>query len=227
VATIDGVVAIILFIVFVSWSFVYFSQVFSSGTSFPMDEAVDSISGYVSSYLTLDSFEVPVSHSASGPQSNAVFYFDYIWPSEGAKNSTKVYNSSGAQLACNITGNRLYWQSDASAGENYFKISFSDKNVTMNCSGGVLGSPVNQTIPWSAVSKTRVSQEKVSDMTGTSYASFKNSLGIDRDFRVEVNISDAVTVYGLPLPNASSVYAKTTRHATEGGQQAELTVLVW
>lgn len=226
-ATIDGVVAVILFIMFVSWSFVYFSQAFSSGTDFPMEVTAESISGYIVSYLVLDSYEVPVSHNASGAQSNAVFYLDYIWPSDGAKNSTRVYNGSGSGLACNITGNRLYWLSNASAGSNYFRITYSNKNVTMNCSGGVLGTPINQTIPWSAVGKSRVSLEKVTDMAGTSYGSFKNGLGIDRDFRVEINISDSVTVYGLPLPNASSVYAKTTRHATEEGEQAEITVMIW
>jgi hypothetical protein len=138
-----------------------------------------------------------------------------------------VYDSGGTQLACNITGSRLYWQSDAVAGANYFTMTYSDKDVTLNCTGGDLGNPINKTIPRSAVGKSKVSQEKISDMTGTDYMAFRDNLGIDRDIRVEMNVSDSVTVYGLPTPNATSVYAKTTRHATEDGQQAEMIVMVW
>jgi len=224
---IDGIVAIMLFIVFVSWSFAYFFAVFPGQVPQTMAETADTVSGDVVSFLTVDFYEVPVRHTASGGAANAVFFFDYVWPNEGAKNSTRVYNNSGTPLACNITGNRLYWRSDVDAGANYFTVTYSDESGTMNCTGGGLGVPANRTMPWSAVMKGRLSWEKINSMASHGYPAFRESLGIDSDFRVVVNVSDSVTFYGPPTPNASSVYAKTTRHATEEGQQAEISVLVW
>jgi hypothetical protein len=226
-ASIDGVVAFVLFLIFVSWSFVYFSTILSVEAANPLEGTIKSVSDNIVEYLTVDAYEMPVRHNSNSNVTDAVFYFDYVWPSEGAKNSTKVYNNIGDPVFCNITGNTIFWMADADAGFNYFTITYSNKNVTLNCSDGDLGNPINKTIPWSAVRKRKVSQERINDMVNTGHESFKTKLGIERDFRVEMNVSGSITVYGMSPPNATSVYTKTTLHATENNQQAEIKVLIW
>jgi len=227
-ANIDGIVAVMLFLVFVSWSFVFFFNVFSSQASQPLADVMYSISDRVVDYLTVDYYEMPVSHASSGDVTAAVFFFDHVWPSEGAKNSSRVYDSAGDQLSCNLTGDRLYWQDDAVSGDNYFKITYSNSSShAPNCTSGDLGDPLNQTVPWSAVKTSRISQEQIMAMTAMDYSTFRNSLGVERDIRVEINISGSMTTYGLATPNSTSVYGRMTRHATVEGQQAEIRVLAW
>jgi len=223
---IDGIVGIVIFLFFVVWSFVFFYGTTSIEREDPMAGAKDVVSDNVVEYLVTDLYEIPVRYASQNNTSNSVFYFDYVWPSEGAKNSTKVYGN-GSQLSCNITGDRLYWQADADEGNNYFTVKYSDENEVMNCTGGGLGTPINQTIPWSAVGHSVFSQDKADNMTSTIYSTFKKNLGILRDFRVEMNVSGSVTTYGPPTPNATSVYVKTNRYTTEDNNKAEIRVMVW
>jgi hypothetical protein len=223
---IDGVVGLMVFLVFVAWSFVYFMNVFSTDSLQSLDDVADSVSSKVAGYLTVDSYEMPVKHVSAGNASDAVLYLDYAWPSEGAKNSTRVYHA-GSALPCNLTGDRLYWTSDVVSGGNHFTVRFSDSNGTANCTGGGLGGPLNKTIPMSAVKSRKLSNGRVSSMASMDYGSFRSALGIGDDFRVILNVSGTETIFGLSPPNASDVHVKSTRHATLDGAPAEIRVLVW
>ena len=225
-ASIDGVVGIALFVLFVAWSFIYLSSVFSAERGDAMEEASRTISGRIAAYLTVDAYEIPVSYTSQSNASGVVFYFDHAWPSAGARNSTRVYGSINA-LPCNITGNRLYWQSDVTEGANSFIVRYSNKDVAMNCTGGFPIMIGNKTIPWSAVKKQLLSQDRINGMAAMDYPAFKMSLGIERDFRVELNASGSVTEYGSLVPNGTDVHVKTTRHGMEDNRKAEMRVLTW
>ena len=222
---IDGIIAVILFITFVSWSFVYFINVFNVEESSPLMEAMTDISKDITDYLSVDYYEVPVKFNApvTGPDA---LYIDYIWPSTGSKNSTMLYQG-GNPIGCNITGNRLYWDANTVPGNNFYTITYSEKNTTMNCTGGFSTSPVNMTIPLSSVKSKRLSQTLLSNMLASDYGTIKNQIGIPNEFRIEFNISGSLSTFGIPAPNSSSVFAKTTRLATETGNQVTVTVMVW
>ena len=227
---IDAIVGVVVFVVVVSWAFVYYAQIMQANTGTdPMEGIADRASDRLVGYLSVPAYEMPVKHVSAGNVLGAVFWLDYAWPSAAARNSTMVYKGSTriSGSDCNITGSRLYWKSNADAGANNFKVVYYERNATMNCTGGGLGSPVNRTLPWAAVRTSRLSQSRISTMAGMDYESFKAALDLGRDFRVQVNASGYVTTYGPPTPNSTSVYEKTTSAATEAGNSAEVMVWVW
>ncbi|RLI95892.1 MAG: hypothetical protein DRO99_05245 [Candidatus Aenigmatarchaeota archaeon] len=223
---IDGIIGIMIFLVFTSWSMVYFFNTFVTEKEYPMTEVADDISDKIIDYVTIDSYEIPVSITVENASTDNVFYFDYSWPSEGAKNSTMVYKS-GTEQECLISGSRLYWQSDLDPGQNHFTVTYSDKNVTLVCDDSIQTSNINQTIPWAAVKENVVSQDRINDMTSSSYGSIQRSLGIERDFRVVFNVSGTLTEYGKLTPNSTDVFVKSTYHAMESGDRVDIRIMVW
>lgn len=222
---IDWVVAIGVFLVFIGTAFQYYSNLFQSRAQ-PMGVVVGDISDRVTDFLLTDVYEVSVKVSSPEAKSD-VLYFDYTWPSEGAKNSTRILQDSTSK-DCIISGSTLYFQTDLSVGENFFTMKFSNKNVSMNCSGTFGTGNSNQTIPWAGVKKKMISQSKIDEMNATSYTTFKDDLGINRDFRVGMNVNGTITSYGLNPPNATNVYVKETRWALEEtDEEVIIRVLAW
>ncbi len=222
---IDWIVAIGVFLVFIGAGFQYYSNLFQSRAQ-PMELVVGDISDRVTDFLKTDVYEVPIKVNSPVAKSD-VLYFDYTWPSEGAKNSTKILQDS-ASKDCIISGSTLYFQTDLNVGENFFTMRYSDKNVSMNCSGTFGTGNSNQTIPWAGVKRNMISQSNIDEMNATDYTTFKNNQGINRDFRVNVNVSGSVNYYGLNPPSATNVYVRETRWALEEtDEEVIIRILSW
>ena len=222
---IDWIIALGVFLVFVGTGFQYYLNLFQT-TSDPMELVIGDISDKIINFLKTDVYEVPIKVNSAETRSD-VLHFDYTWLSEGAKNSSRILQD-GTRLNCNITGSTIYWQANLEAGDNYFKLRFSDKNASMNCTDVFSIDNANKTIPWAAVKREMISQSKIDEMNSTDYTTFKSGLGINRDFRVSVNVSGTVTNYGLNPPNATNVYVKETRWALEEtDDEVIIRVLAW
>lgn len=222
---IDWIVAIGMFFVLVGVGFQYYSNLFQTRAQ-PLELVVGDISDSITGFLLADVYEVPVKVSSSGARPD-VLYFNYMWPSGGAKNSTRILQGSTG-LDCNITDGAVYWQANLIAGDNYFTMRFSNKSVDMNCTDSFSLANANKTIPWVEVKKNMISQSRINEMSGISYSTFKSDRRINRDFRVKINVSGTVTNYGLNPPNATSVYIRETRWALEETDgEVIIRVLTW
>jgi hypothetical protein len=218
----DWIIAIALFLVFVSWSFVYYMGAFS----FTPDtgSGVEGISGKVIGFLETDSYDVPVEFSSPGSGSR-VLYLDFSWPAY-SKNSTRIF-SGDQPLPCMISGDRVYWQADLSAGSNIFTMRYCTENTTPQCSS--LFPPVNatQAMPWAAEKGSAISQARTDQMLATNFYVFRQALGINSDFRVELESGGIVTAYGPAPPLGYDVYVKETPHVTEDREAVTVRVLTW
>ncbi len=224
--SIDAVIGIGLFLVFFSWSLVFYSEAFFTSQTDMMEQAAKSSHEKVSDFLTVDYYRVPVSYHSEEAVTNNTHFLYYTWPSEGARNTTTIY-SGATLLPCMLSGDRVYFQADSEAGSNQFTMTYSDRPGSLNCDDTISTDGANQTETWSAVKGTRLSQSKVDSMTGMDYGKFKVSAGITHEFRAYINISGSETSYGPEPPGLSDVYARTSRYATESGGEAEIRVLVW
>ncbi len=224
---VDMIIAFSVFLIFVIWGFSYYSTIFAD-TGENMGNILSSVYEKVLGFLAINVYDTPVHYNSTGPASNAVLYLTYTW-SSGTKNSTRIL-LNGQQLPCIISGNTLYWQTDLVAGTNYFVMRTTNQDENMNCIGGFDTGNANQTIPWVEETKQMISQNRIDRMESMDYVAFKNILGIDRNFRIEINRTETgnMTVYGADLPPITNVYSKQSWYKIfESNQKAELTVSVW
>jgi hypothetical protein len=223
---IDWVVAMGVFLVFTVWAFAFYSQVFSAeGES--VSEALDLISDKIVENLTVRVHYVPVIANVSNISlSSKVLYFEYRWPF--GKNTTKILKD-GVSQTCNITGNRIYWQSSLAAFRNYFTMKYSEQEANLSCTGGFSVVNETQVIPFAAEEGEEISRARINSMGETSYSVFKSNLGISRDFNVTIENSSATLLsYGLPPPRATDVFSKAVRRQLEEtGENITLRFLVW
>jgi hypothetical protein len=225
----DWIIAVFIFVIFVSWSFQYYSTLYRVKSS-PLDEAALAVSSTITSNITLSVYDTPVSYVSPIAESNSVMYAGYYWTSAGEKNTTMVLNSASSQLSCKIDGNTIYWQANVVAGENNFTIRVSNRTASvMNCTGTFSTTGANVTIPRASDRKIMLSSAALDAMVATNYTVFKADRSINRDFRLTVEPSaGSVTNYGSVPPNASNVFAhKTWYKVEEGGASAVVSVLVW
>lgn len=219
----DWLVAIMIFLVFVSFSFVYYTQTVRQ-KAHPLADTKEFVADQITGYLFIDTYEIPVQYSSGGPQSDAVLHFDYSWPN-GEPNTTRVF-MNGASQPCTIDSGTLYWESDLVAGTNNFTVRYSDNNVSSRCTDSLSGG--TQVIPWSEEYSSMLSQDRVDEMNSTPYGTFKSSLAVDRDFRIELNISGTNYTYGPPTPTVSDVYiVRRFGKTEENGEQADIRIHVW
>jgi len=76
--------------------------------------------------------------------------------------------------------------------------------------------------------RNAVTIAQITTMNTTAYDTFRQQLSVSRNFRVELNISGAVTTYGPNLPGASNVYATSVNSLVEEtNQNATVRVMSW
>jgi hypothetical protein len=221
----DWIVAITLFLFFVSWSFIYYTEFFTEKSE-PLTNVATMVSDKIVGFLQTDVYRVPVRFNSSNTTINSVLYLDFIWP-DGTKNSTRMF-SGDDQLLCNISDNTMYWLSNLTQGENYFLMKFAESNTTMNCNASISTQHISKTVPWVQEKKTLISQLKIDEMLNTDYNSFRDSLDINQNFRVELEINESTTTYGLNPPLLSDIRVEETNSMIwENNQKIKIRVLVW
>ncbi|UCD06893.1 MAG: hypothetical protein JSW41_03590 [Candidatus Aenigmatarchaeota archaeon] len=219
---IDWIIAIALFLIFVSWSFVYYMGFFSITPD--MRAGVEGISDKVMDFLSIDVYDVPAVFNSTEVGSR-VLYMDFSWPGY-SKNSTRIF-SGNQSLPCYISGNRVYWQADLIQGENKFEMRYYDENVSLFCNSSFSLANATQVIPWVSEKNKAISQTKINQMLATNFYSFRNLLGISQDFRVELEINNVTTGYGTTPPLGYDVYVKETHGIKEDNNVVKIRVLTW
>lgn len=200
---IDAVIGIVIFLSFLTWAFMFYTTI-TEEESYPLTGISDGINNKILDFLSVDVTSMSIKCTVSNTTDNAVLYLYHVWP-EGTKNSTKVLSGSDI-LPCQFIGNALYWQGDVTnESDNYFTMRYSSHESGLQCDSSFTIENETQTLPFSGEERTMISQAKINQMVNTSYWDFKNDLGIDRDFQVEMNISGSVTTYGQSPPVASDV----------------------
>jgi hypothetical protein len=216
---IDGVIGMMVFLFFVSWIIVYYLSLSAtlSGRGNPLEDVVSDINGKVMDFLQVSVTEVPVVFDSPSSTTDSVLFLDFIWPA-GTKNSTKVFSGS-SQLPCEIDGDILYWEVDLESGENYFTMRFSTQNVSLNCTASLNKAGANETVPFVGEQQEMVSQAQIDSMLAMPYSEFRDSIGVIRNFYIELNISNNLTTYGS-LPAAGDVFVVENPSIIEETDQA-------
>lgn len=222
---IDWAVAIAAFLLFVVWAMAFFANMVTVDEESPI-EALEFISEKVIENLTVKVHSMPVKVNYSNESaSNVVLYFEYRWPF--GKETTKVYKD-GVSQTCNITGNRLYWQSDLDAFVNHFTVKYSEQDASLFCTGGFTVVNETQVIPFVAEEGEEISLASIINMNATNYSVFKSRLEITRDFNITIENASTVVSYGLQPPKATDTFSKgitSTLEETDGNITIRL--LTW
>jgi len=223
---IDWPVALGILLVFISWALVLFGQAYTF-QPIPLSVTAGDVNEKILDFLTVDVFEVPVNYTAATVDASKVLYLDVVWP-EGTTNSTKFFKDSVLQ-PCQLSGSRAYWlTSVTNATPNYFRMRITDQPQNQNCSGSFTTGNASQTIPNALEKLTMITNQKVSEVTAKAYDAFRSNISVNRDFRIEFNISGTLTTFGPSLPNASDVSSKeTVTRVEDTDQNAIITVFVW
>ncbi len=220
---VDWVVAIGVFIAFVSWSFVYYFGIFADVSSVAGD--MDSINEKIAGFLTEKVWVLPVVYDSS-TEGTGILYLDNSWPN-GTRESVIVM-SGGESLGCMFSDDRLYWEADLVAGDNEFSVLYADLEVPMRCDGTLETSEANQTIPMVAETREMVSESRIVDMITMSPVHFALLLGINRDFRVEWEMGGGSYYYGQDVPRDINVYVReTVKDVMEGSGPVSMRVISW
>ena len=221
----DWVLGIAIFMLFAATGFVYYMNM-APAPAEPLIDTTDLIANKLLDYMLVDVYIVPMVYDSPGPEPQAVMYFDFEWPS-GTQNSTQIFRDN-TELPCIIQGNRIYWQSDLVTGANTFKMKMSAQETSPRCSGTFSLAGARQVIPFTQETEKMVSNTSVAQMVATDYYTFKTDQGINRDFRVTLNVSGNVTQYGRPPLNATNIYSKEKwKRVEENEQPVNLLVQVW
>jgi hypothetical protein len=225
----DWIIALLIFLVFVSWSFQSYSAVFRAKAT-PLEQVAPSINDAILANITSSVYEMPVTYTSPLQESGSIMQAAYYWNSDGEKNTTMVFSNISTQLSCKISGNTIYWQSDVVAGQNNFTIRVSNRTAAvMNCTGTFSTTGANVTIPSSGDRRIMLSSGQISVMNSTGYTEFKQGNGINREFRVSVEpTAGSIVNYGSVPPNSSNVFSRESWYKIEEtNSNAKVTVLVW
>jgi len=217
---VDWAVAISAFLIFIGIGFASYWTLFEPDAN-PVQQALDPINEKVLSCMQVESWSVPVSYNSSS-SGIAVLHFDFNWPA-GTSDSARVLDS-GLQLSCMLQGNRMYFEANVQIGQNDFDMVFANTSSPLQCSSIIDTTNSIHATPLASEKSWKISQSRISQMLGTEYTQFRQSLGIARNFQVDTGSG----VYGPQPPDKTSVYVKETNSILyETGQPVTIRVKVW
>ena len=221
VVDIDWMVGITVFTIFMAISTVYYVTLFPEKGS-PMEDAKSFISENVFDALSVNAQEITVRYDGSPD----VLSFNLNWAG-GGQNSTMVLDSTGNPVDCRIVGDTLYVNSLV-GGLNYFTIRYSDAEVGMRCTGTFQITGAQPVTPWASVPAKMFSEARISNMSLTPYQTFRDSLDINQNFRVWINMSGTESWYGPELSTTSGIYtAEKWYRLEETGEIIGVRVYMW
>jgi hypothetical protein len=224
---VDWIIGFFIFIIFISWSFQYYSTLFRyKGT--PLDQVALGINSVIIGNISNNVYEVPVTYT-SPDQITGVMHAYYSWSSDDERRTTIVFSNVSAQLPCEIDSDVLYWQSDVVAGQNNFTIRVSNRTEpVMNCTGIFDTTGSNLTLPRAGDLRVMLSQDAIDTMMAASYDNFKTYNGINRDFRIMFEATGGTTAYGSVPPNTTNVFSEEKWYKVEETNgNVKITTLIW
>lgn len=222
---VDWMVAIVIFIFFAAWSFSYYAGFFKVEQE-SFEYFGDMVKDKIVDFLSLDIYEVPIKFNSTNSTNDTILYLEFVWP-EGTKNSTRVFLDEQT-LPCRITNDVIYWQANLTEGFNYFTIEFANKNESVQCSSPFSIVNENKTIPWAMEKRVLISQSKIDEMMNTNYEKFRENMGINENFRIEIENSTSVMSYGKSIPSGREVYVPTFKSRIwESGENVNISIAIW
>jgi hypothetical protein len=220
---VDWAIAVSVFLVFVGIGMTYYWGLFETNSN-SVGLSLDTVNKQVLDFLTVDSWKVPVRYSSSS-SGLAVMYFDFSWP-EGTKNSARILDS-GLPLTCMLQGDRLYFEASLDQGGNEFLMTFANVSTPLACNAVLETSSAQAVLPLASEKSRTISQARIDQMLATDYNQFRQSLGITRNMRIEID-SGTTSVYGPSPPQYTNTYVRETRSLIqETGQPVTVRVMVW
>ena len=225
----DWVIALFVFLIFLAWSFQFYATLFRA-KSVPLDTVAIGVNDIIIGNITSRVYDYPVAYASPLTQPDGVMHAYHYWTSDGELNSTTVFDNSSNSVSCSITGNTIYWSADVVAGQNNFTIRVSNRTAaSKNCTGTFSTANSNLTLPGSGDLKVMASQAAINSMAATSYGQLKANLGINRDFRLMLEVEGGSTTnYGSVPPNSSNVFSgERWFKVEETNGKVAITTLVW
>jgi hypothetical protein len=223
---VDWIVGIMLFLIFIGWAFTYYFAMFQqSENQSELAAAVETEK--LMNFIAVDVYEAPVRYNADAAVTDAVLKAKSVWY-HGEPNATRVF-SGGEALPCRLDGDDLYWQADIADGYNYFTIKTAAVNTTVNCTASFPITSSNLTVPWAFEKEKMLSLAKIYEMANMSYDAFKNSAGINQDFKISIEKASGGLNYGRSAPAGPvNVHSKKyQKQIFETSEAANVTVAIW
>lgn len=223
---VDWIVAVTIFLFFTGWSFYYYDSAFSHDDDNVRFSALQAKNA-INDYLLREYYETPVVFS-SAEANDTVLYLDYSWDRGYASSALILNASNGAAIPCEVSGDRIYWKSNLSAGLNNFTLSFYGIDADLKCNATFDKSVINQTTAFAEAAEMRFSQESINQLMSTGYDSAKNSLGLSQDFRLTIKTGSGSSTLGPQAPAGADVYSLSSGgRLLENGGSVNLTLMVW
>lgn len=218
---VDWAVAIGVFVMFVGWSFVYYTGFFNQTTD--VSQSMEALSSNLLDLIGTDRYTMPAYYD-SPSSGQAILYADLGLPSE-AEGTIKV-SDPGGNLDCMLDSGILYWDADLSVGQNDFEILYSDVDLG-GCGDTLATSGANQTFPLSQVKEKVISQTTLLSLQSVPYNNFLESVGSRQEMRLEWS-GPISGNYGPQPPGNRDVSAlELSRPLLETGELLNLRLLVW
>jgi len=217
----DWALAMAVFIVFASWSLIYYSGFFESNND--ISDTMSGITESIIEYLEADEYTMPVRYN-SGNSGTAVLFAEDAIP-EDMRDGAGVF-SGGTLLDCMIYGDRIYWETGISEGDNIFEIKYSGESTGW-CSGTIDTSDANQTYPLAAVKSRNIPAGRLEGLKNVAYQNFTQMIGIQNNVRIEWT-GDAKGIYGPEPPGNRDVFVREINIPLLGGTgSVTLRILAW
>lgn len=220
---VDWAIAVSVFLIFVGIGMAYYWGLFETDSN-SIGLSLDTVNKKILDFLAVDSWKVPVRYNSPSP-GLAVLYFDFSWP-QGTKNSTRVLDS-GLPLSCMLQGDRLYFQADVEQGDNDFLMTFANMSEPPACNSILETANSNASLPLASERSVSFSQSRIDQLLGMDYNQFRQSLGITRNMRIEID-SGITSTFGPQPPQYTNTYVRQTySQIMETAQPVTVRVMVW
>jgi hypothetical protein len=124
-------------------------------------------------------------------------------------------------------GDRLYFQANVQEGDNDFEMAFANISSPLACNSILETSNANASLPLASVKSRTVSQSMIDQLLASDYSQFRQSLGITRNLRIEID-SGTTRTFGPNPPQYTNTYVRESRYLIqETGQPVTIRVLAW
>ena len=222
---IDWIIAVGLFLVFVTWAFGYYSSLFAVKQE-PLKTIAASIGDRVVDFLSFQVETVPIKYNSLTDEPRKVLYIEHKWPF--GKNTTRLFSDSSEELTCYIENSTMFFEAVLSAGDNFFEMVYKDEGTGLNCNDQFNRENESQATPLVGKRQLLVSQARINQMGNMSYEEFKDGLNIGRDFRVELETMPENITFGLAPPPFTNVFVRETLSMIQDSEEGvKIRVLVW
>ena len=149
---VDWIVAVFIFLMFTSWAFSYYSLL-GTGRMVSLSQSAIADGGKVERFFRTELVTIPANFSSNGTGLNSTLWA-WLGPGGSGANTTRVTLSrlSGSSLPCMVSGDRIFWKADASAGGNVFFIGSSEADSAAGCGSAIAEALQNETTLWAGES---------------------------------------------------------------------------